>query len=477
MCLDGRYDQSRMERERELSALRRHADESTRRVRSLELANSRQKERLQRQQGQVAAAQSKLKRAQAAQALGRAGTVDRQTRTPNRQQTNTPAAATSALGSRLSGGTAQSASPVEDGRPSRNEEAVAREAAAEAEAIEAQAEELVRRKEAAEALELELARREAVLTEREAVLASREELQLRQLRSSISLRHSINGLSEQLAEVDAEIEAKRAGLGTVSEAELTGLLATRREVQDRIAELEALGQVGGSELLDAAASSELRELDEQLEDLTAQLEHKNVTIGELRHSLTQDSDGETGVASTAISISDSLALRQQVAQMSLPVARRVLQSNINRLLELRHEQKVADHKMETAEMHIREQETEIAGLRGTLEARLRQASQEHDQQMNELRKQHEMQLAALASQQLQQQPSSGEQVASHSAVVPAATESPQRANAQQGSPSASSCASSLTPEGRSAMMAVDASPSREAMEQLGKYASPSCEHA
>ena len=54
------------------------------------------------------------------------------------------------------------------------------------------------------ALELELKRREAVLSEREAVLADREGLQLRQLRTSLSLRNSMDGLSAHLAKVEAQ---------------------------------------------------------------------------------------------------------------------------------------------------------------------------------------------------------------------------------------------------------------------------------
>jgi hypothetical protein len=93
----------------------------------------------------------------------------------------------------------------------------AREAAAEQVALE---EALLKRKEAADALAVELGRREAVLAEQEAVLASREALQLRQMRTAISRRTSMDDLSQHLAQLDTLIaEAREREAGGVEDVE------------------------------------------------------------------------------------------------------------------------------------------------------------------------------------------------------------------------------------------------------------------
>jgi len=270
----------------------------------------------------------------------------------------------------------------------------------------------LQRQEAAEALEVELARREQIVSEREAVLASREGLQLRQLRTSLSLRHSIDGVSEQLAELDREIEVRRAEPqrepdGVAGDhgdkggsGDVVHLLQQRREAQERLAELEAMGESGGTRLLDAAASSELRALDEQLEDLTATLEFRNSAIGELRQSL--------DATNAAAIVPSSERLEQQLAHMSLPVARRVLHANLGRMIEFRQAQREASRRIDEAAVTLQERETELSSTQQAL----RQARVESDRLLEQSRREraeHERLMADAvrqtqrAQQQAQQQ--------------------------------------------------------------------------
>lgn len=437
-----RYEQKRLEGERELLALRKQSDEYSKRVRALEQANARQQQMLSRQ---TEAMQQQSHRLRTREGTGREG--NRATRQPPRRpeamtpngQHNGPhghgrkesAAAGGGSGTPVAASKARKAdADVEGGRPSlipspakaaHAEAREAREAREATEATEAAAEQaaleesLLRRKEAAEALGVELARREAVLAEQEAVVASREALQLRQLRTSISLRTSIDSLSQRLVELDGEIaaardaaardaaaregrreEQERPGTGGGGD-ELVRLLTERREAQERLAELETLGAAGaqdGAALLDAAAQSELRALEERLEDLTATLEFRNSAIGELRNSLNRESIGQLGdgLGGGRLLPEGAMAgaspfdehLEERLAHMSAPVARRVLAANLNRLLELRHEQKAAQRQLESAELQAQERESALV----TAQAALRQASAEGERRLEQAHGRH-----------------------------------------------------------------------------------------
>ena len=459
-----RYEQARLERERELAYLRKKSEESAKKVRALEQLNARQQVQLQRQSEINSKRRSQSQQHQAQQRHARGGGGS---------------AVASASGTR--GGARANAPSAGAPHAGAQEEAEAREAAAELAAIAREEEALMRRKEAAAALELELKRREAVLSEREAVLADREGLQLRQLRTSLSLRNSMDGLSAHLAQVEAKIEARKGGGngggepgGGGSGDELPRLLAERREAQERIDELAQANGGGsgsgfaGTELLDAAASSELRELDERLEDLTAQLEFKNSAIGELRESLGRLGGKLGGGAPQA----DDAALGAQIEHMSLPIARRVLRAKLHRVLEMRHEQAQAARRLETAELAQREREEEVASLRHAL----RTASQEHERQLREVQHQHEAQHEALVQQQsalaaqvtqLTKQQQSALQA--HQAGTSPPPSSPTKSVAPVGTPPSSGARESRDGSVVDQRVLDGANtPSREALEALGK---------
>ena len=445
-----RYEQARTGREKELAQLRKQSDESARKVRKLEEANARQHAQLQRQ----ADSNSRMRR-------------ERQQ--SRRVPVSVPATPSRATPSRAAA-PPPSMSPAggASGVMSKADEAEAREAAAELAAIEREEEALMRRKGAAEALEVELGRREAVLSEKEAVLASREAVQLKQLRTTMSLRHSIDGISTQLQQIDSRIEARRAEAegdagGEGEDVEVVRLLGERREAQERLAELEALGEQGGSELLDQAASSELRELEERLEDLTAQLEFKNSAIGELRESL-----GRMG-GPRALAAGDDSALSQQISHMSLPIARRVLQAEVQRVLELRQSQRDAAQRLDAANVALQERDGELTSLRGAL----RSAASEHERQLQEMQGAHERQHAELEAQQRALHEQVNQLHLAQPASPPASK--PHVGAGPHSGTNISPSSYSTTPEGGrestanlAELLAEGRSPSREAIEALGK---------
>jgi len=250
-----------------------------------------------------------------------------------------------------------------------------------------------------------------------------------------------------------------------------------------------VGDGAGSELLDAAASSEARELDERLEDLTAQLEFKNSAIGELRESLGRLGGRAAGDERPAHA-SDASSLSQQIAHMSLPIARRVLQAEVGRVLELRQSQHAAAKRLEAAGVTMHEREEENASLR----AQLRSAAAEHERQLAELVRAHEEQHAALEQQQRalheqvnqlhRQQPTSpppkparGSPQGAHAASHAASSSRGSGHGACDGaSPSGGGSSCRSTPEGGARdsaahlaeMLSEGRTPSREAVEALGK---------
>ncbi len=197
--------------------------------------------------------------------------------------------------------------------------------------------------------------------------------------------------------------------------------------QERLAELEALGEAGGAELLDAAAQSELRALEERLEDLSATLEFRNSTIGELRESIGQ-MGAEMGAELPATGplgggLPSTEQLDAQLKHMSLPVARRVLSANLSRLLELRHDQKAKARQLEAAELALGDKEAALAAA----QAAARQAAADAERRLEHAHARHvreliEQQRTVPALQaQLQLQPASATTRASHDKPPPHAT--------------------------------------------------------
>ena len=522
-----RHEGGRAERDRALQALRRESDENAKRVRALEQQNARQTAMLQRKSEQASAAQHKLRLAQGGGGSGGGGGggggggKGAVRRSP---ATASPAAAATPGGGNPHSHPPLNASPGElrlwqklHGEPdkasplgrhatapapsSRGEaEAEARVASEAAEgqaALERDAEALLRRKEAAAALDLELARREAMVAEKEALLAQREQLQREQqeqqgqqqqqqgqgqgqqqqgsllegLQGSLALRSSLEGLGQQLQHLEAQIDetrrpveagadAEAAGeAGAAQQAELQRLVAQRRAVQEQLEVLGARGEAGGAALLDEAARRELQALDERLDGLAASIAFKEGAIGELRAS--------------AAATSPPGALRARLEQLSLPVARRMLHSNLERMSELREREARGARGAQQFAAQLHEREREAAELR----ASLRQTALEHDKQLDELRREHEakaQQLTAAAATAA----AAAAAAATAAAATAAANDAPPAPAAQTprglgtperphtfvaGTPPSGSAVSVSASESMSA-----SSPQQQTLEQLGR---------
>ena len=400
------HEQRQAAREKEVSGLRKQMEESARRVRALEQVTARQEQQLQRKSEQVSAAQHRLRLAQGGTASDKAAARAARRGTPTRVAVGGPGSAgSSAVASRVSSRPSTAEAPAGTAAFEQPQGgSVDAQVQAETTALEQQEEELLRRNEAARALELELGRRESILREKEALLASREakEAQVRkgeeQLRASNTLRLSISSLSRQLREVDGKIAQETAPRGgekgpSALSGEAEALLRERTRVQDQLARLEERGEVGGGALLDEAARVELRELDERVESLSLQLDVKNSAISELE---------EQALAELEAAPEGEL-LRAQLNHMSLPVARRVLQANAHRTLQLREQQRAREKELESLRIQLAERAEESASLRQTLG----QVVSEHERQLEEQQRQLKAQVREHVEAEARSPPSGG----------------------------------------------------------------------
>ena len=86
-------------------------------------------------------------------------------------------------------------------------------------------------------------------------------------------------------------------------------------------------------------------------------------------------------------------LRSRLEQLSLPVARRMLHSNLERMSELREREARSERGAQQFAAQLHEREREAAELR----ASLHQTALEHDKQLDELRREHEAKAEQLTA--------------------------------------------------------------------------------
>lgn len=204
--------------------------------------------------------------------------------------------------------------------------------------------------------------------------------------------------------------------------------------------------------LEEVASSTIREIDERLEDLTATIEYKDSAIGELRQSLrAMGGGGEAGEG-----------LHEQIATMSLPVARRVLRANVARVLELRVGEREAARRDEVARLQLSETTEERTALRQAL----RQAGEEHERQLCEVQASHAARVGELAASLERAKAAAAKTKAARPAAAaaaspPASPMTPEHAaRTSRGGLSTASYGSGETSDGLS--------PQQQTIEQLGR---------
>ena len=139
-------------------------------------------------------------------------------------------------------------------------------------------------------------------------MEAKEQLQLRQLRSSLNLRSSIEGLKRQIHEMDSEIDRLRppgpAGSSEDSPATAGGHVVELLEVQsrrqvavERLSELQRRRDADGAAVLDDCLQHEIRQIEEQLDaQLPAHLRRRVTPLlaGFSRSSSRRDSQVPAG---------------------------------------------------------------------------------------------------------------------------------------------------------------------------------------
>ena len=253
------YNDATVERDRELKQLRKEGDFAAKKIKQLESENAMQQRILTKKTEEMVAVQKKLKEKEDMEKL----------------MTPQPKASRKTPGS-------SSKTPS----TAVKKKAVTKGSVSKKKALEVQLDDVVRQKEAQDRLQRELDQREEILREKELALEQKSKLEFKKLRSSQVAKRELESLRQNILQVEEELVlSQRSGNSPSKQEPLKAKLAAlSKEEQNR-----AVSKTF-SAFLSPEDDAELREVEDRIEALEAEVEFKNVNIERMHAQQTGDKE-------------------------------------------------------------------------------------------------------------------------------------------------------------------------------------------